>query len=186
MAEAQNVEQESQDDSSSIIFSLPINADVFRVIENMDLRVPAVIPYINSLEACSISDLNEDDRTCYICNEDYAAVQSTELAEGQAWPIKLSCGHHFCSRCLANWLNSNNTCPMCRGVLFSALSDFSTITGIEERLGLLELYALQHDLSERDEGIRAELRIFLQRRREMAAAQDPRDFEGYREPGLED
>ena len=36
---------------------------------------------------------------------------------------------------------------MCRYELFPALRDPSTIVGLEERLGILELYALQHDLS---------------------------------------
>ena len=76
--------------------------------------------------------------------------------------------------------------PMCRSELFPALSDASSTRGMEERLGLLELYALQHDLSERDEGFRAELRVFLQERRERAAAQDAREFEGYQEPEVED
>ena len=90
MAEAQDVQQETEDDSASIIFHLPTNENMFRVIENMNLRIPAVIPYINSLDACWISDLNEDDRTCYICNEDFAADQLTEQAEGQESPIRLT------------------------------------------------------------------------------------------------
>lgn len=27
---------------------------------------------------------------------------------------KLSCTHHICNKCLSEWLNINNNCPLCR------------------------------------------------------------------------
>ncbi len=35
-------------------------------------------------------------------------------------PIKLPCDHIFCEDCVAEWLERENTCPLCRAVVPSA------------------------------------------------------------------
>ena len=45
---------------------------------------------------------------CNICLEDQKAGESLHVTH---------CGHEFCKSCLNQWLNSNNTCPICRDVL---------------------------------------------------------------------
>lgn len=32
-------------------------------------------------------------------------------------PIKLSCGHVFCDKCVGEWLERERTCPMCRATV---------------------------------------------------------------------
>ncbi|CAD6185525.1 unnamed protein product [Caenorhabditis auriculariae] len=32
-------------------------------------------------------------------------------------PIKLECGHIFCTLCIETWLDTNSTCPMCRAAI---------------------------------------------------------------------
>ena len=28
----------------------------------------------------------------------------------------LNCGHNFCKKCIEEWYNTNNTCPICRNI----------------------------------------------------------------------
>ncbi|EPB75418.1 zinc finger, C3HC4 type [Ancylostoma ceylanicum] len=42
---------------------------------------------------------------CSICHGDFSS------------PTKLSCSHIFCVSCIDTWLESENTCPMCRAVV---------------------------------------------------------------------
>ncbi|KAJ1363702.1 hypothetical protein KIN20_023618 [Parelaphostrongylus tenuis] len=42
---------------------------------------------------------------CSICHEDFTS------------PAKLSCSHIFCVSCIDTWLESENTCPICRAVV---------------------------------------------------------------------
>ena len=92
MAEQQNRQQETQGDGTNGLLHFVADESMFGVIESMNLRIPAVIPYLNSLGICWRSDLDEDDRTCYICHQDYAIDQCREPSEGQEWPVRLSCG----------------------------------------------------------------------------------------------
>lgn len=36
-------------------------------------------------------------------------------------PIYLNCGHDFCKKCIDKWLESHNTCPICRKYIVSEL-----------------------------------------------------------------
>ena len=47
---------------------------------------------------------------CSICLKD-------EEIEDDDDHIRLSCGHIFCRNCIADWLDNNDTCPNCRGVV---------------------------------------------------------------------
>jgi hypothetical protein len=43
-----------------------------------------------------------DNNMCIICHEDMES------------PLQLKCQHVYCSGCIENWLNHDNTCPLCR------------------------------------------------------------------------
>lgn len=69
-----------------------------------------VFEYIKSLPSPSLTNLAADCGTCHICLEPLHFV-------------KLPCGHHFGAECIIRWLTptenaQNNTCPICRTVLF--------------------------------------------------------------------
>lgn len=53
-----------------------------------------------------------NDETCPICFENY---------HNKSKIYKLSCGHYFDSRCIMSWFLINNTCPLCRKILFSVV-----------------------------------------------------------------
>ena len=74
--------------------------------------------FLQSLPLLSLTDLPHDNKDCSICMEPYLAAQHNES------PVRLPCTHVMGKDCLQSWLNSsnlnrnNNTCPMCRAVLF--------------------------------------------------------------------
>ncbi|KAL9077209.1 MAG: hypothetical protein Q9161_000475 [Pseudevernia consocians] len=74
--------------------------------------------FLQSLPPLSLTDLPHDNKDCPICMEPYLAAQHNES------PVRLPCTHVMGKDCLQSWLNSsnlnrnNNTCPMCRAVLF--------------------------------------------------------------------
>ena len=74
--------------------------------------------FLQSLPPLSLTDLPHDTKDCPICMEPYLAAQHNES------PVRLPCTHVMGKDCLQSWLNSstlnrnNNTCPMCRAVLF--------------------------------------------------------------------
>ena len=59
---------------------------------------------------------------CAVCLED--GLQDDDNT------IRLSCQHFFCKNCIRGWLVSNNTCPMCRGVV--SQEDRNRVGGLEE------------------------------------------------------
>ena len=78
----------------------------------------AVQRFLESLPVLSPSNLTEDSQDCPICFERYEHRQHSEKA------VNLPCNHVVGKDCLLKWLTSsalnlnNNTCPMCRTVLF--------------------------------------------------------------------
>ena len=59
---------------------------------------------------------NDEEQQCIICMEECGTMNSeTGLAENA---IRLPCEHIVGSGCIAQWLRSNNTCPLCRHVFF--------------------------------------------------------------------
>ena len=68
--------------------------------------------------------LGKSDQRCFICMEDYGTVPSANGIIERA--VRLPCGHIMGSECIAIWVSStagagkknNNTCPVCRHVLF--------------------------------------------------------------------
>lgn len=91
--------------------------------DDIDLDDPTEPWFRNSqkfLRDCAVVDIRDlppDQRTCNICQEDYACEEEGERVK------MLPCGHHFGALCLDDWLGpqqqpNRNTCPMCRRVLF--------------------------------------------------------------------
>ena len=58
----------------------------------------------SGLTACEVE---AEDNECDICKEPFER------------PVKLPCGHVYCSACIGTWLKEKNTCPMDRKMLFS-------------------------------------------------------------------
>lgn len=60
------------------------------------------------------------DTTCMICLEKYSTLNiETGTLEIE---IRLPCGHGVGSSCIVTWLKTNDSCPACRAILFSAQS----------------------------------------------------------------
>ncbi|CAD6567925.1 MAG: hypothetical protein ASARMPRED_001190 [Alectoria sarmentosa] len=67
--------------------------------------------------------LGQEDQRCSICMEDYGTAPSASGIIERA--VKLPCNHILGSECISIWLSApaqggggNNTCPICRRVLF--------------------------------------------------------------------
>ena len=82
--------------------------------------------WFNRLPTVDIETLNEDDKNCSICREEYSSSSSTKDPQQEdrvEKPISLPCGHFFGDQCLKEWLApapegfGNNTCPTCRSQL---------------------------------------------------------------------
>ena len=67
---------------------------------------------------------DEKHSQCSICLEKCGEMShETGLIE---LPVRLPCQHIVGSGCISHWLQTNNTCPMCRRVFFPAQSDPDT------------------------------------------------------------
>jgi len=62
-------------------------------------------------------------QTCHICLQECDTI-STETGIIEC-PIRLPCSHVIGSACIAKWLRTNNTCPICRHKFFPAQSPTS-------------------------------------------------------------
>ncbi|KJH43796.1 zinc finger, C3HC4 type [Dictyocaulus viviparus] len=65
----------------------------FRMVYSTSYGISPTIDEINKAGICSI------------CHENFSS------------PAKLSCSHIFCVSCIYTWLESENTCPVCRAVV---------------------------------------------------------------------
>ena len=64
---------------------------------------------------------NTEDQNCIICLEKTGEMsQETGLVEFQ---VRLPCGHNVGSGCIAVWLKTQNSCPLCRRVFFRAYEE---------------------------------------------------------------
>lgn len=61
---------------------------------------------------------SDSSQPCCICLQDFGTLTSnTGVIE---CGVRLPCSHCVGSSCIATWLGSNNTCPVCRHVFFPA------------------------------------------------------------------
>ena len=86
------------------------------------------------MEQLPVADENDlpDETSCGICMDPYG---STDDPESRA---RLPCGHLMGRRCIERWLETCNTCPFCRHVLFEEDAEspaFLELQEILQRLG---------------------------------------------------
>ena len=92
---------------------------------------PAGKRFVDQLPVADENDF-PDEISCGICMESYG---STDEPESRA---KLSCGHLMGRKCIERWLETRNTCPFCRRVLYDENAespDFLELQEILQRLG---------------------------------------------------
>ena len=110
------------------------------------LSTPAATRYLDSLRVLFMEDLPVDQQTCSVCQEPYLTKDGHSNEEVVILP---ECGHIFGHSCIQKWLDPNsgdqqNTCPLCRDVLFEVphipeiLPNPLTSLSAEEYLGFLE------------------------------------------------
>ncbi|KAL2038627.1 hypothetical protein N7G274_008675 [Stereocaulon virgatum] len=76
-----------------------------------------------SLLAIPADDLPNDERKCPICMSEYYKADCDGIIEWAASLEKMGCKHVIGNRCLETWLNEENTCPLCRNILFDDHDD---------------------------------------------------------------
>ncbi|CAK7273112.1 hypothetical protein SEPCBS57363_005487 [Sporothrix epigloea] len=71
--------------------------------------------FIVAMEVVQIDSLDEDDKMCVICYNDFG----TSTPEGYTeYPLRLpKCKHIFGDRCIKTWLKDSDNCPYCRDKL---------------------------------------------------------------------
>ena len=79
---------------------------------------PNAVKYLSELVPVAVNDLEEEYHTCGICQEVCNTGDDSEQA-----CIVGPCGHMLGRSCLSRWVmpegrRPNNTCPLCRAVLF--------------------------------------------------------------------
>ena len=61
---------------------------------------------------------SDSSQPCCICLQNFGTMSSeTGVVE---YGVRLPCSHYVGSSCIATWLSSHNTCPVCRHSFFSA------------------------------------------------------------------
>lgn len=75
--------------------------------------------FLQTLTTATFTGSHEDPPCCGICCEDYVDDLGKVIAQ-------LPCGHCYHSMCISSWLSptrhpSQNTCPLCRAVLFEII-----------------------------------------------------------------
>ena len=71
--------------------------------------------FLLSLPIVRYEDLPENYQSCHICHE---LFDDPAVEENIEFPVRLPCNHVLGSDCLTIWFGHNNSCPMCRAVLF--------------------------------------------------------------------
>ena len=67
--------------------------------------------FLDQLPDISLDDIpNATD--CNICMEPFGSTEDPES------PVQLPCGHVMGRKCISRWLETSNSCPLCRHVLF--------------------------------------------------------------------
>lgn len=60
---------------------------------------------LTKLEPAQLEDVNPDDRTCTICQQEYHVSEDKKISHA---PVKTPCGHIFGKPCIIKWLD-----PLC-------------------------------------------------------------------------
>ena len=156
IAELRTREEEHHARVAEIRHSMPFfeaDADLFRragilgsreavrlqsMSRNAAARDPNSAPLTSAgkrfVEQLPVADENEysDETSCGICMEDYGSTDDPESL------ARLPCGHLLGRRCIGRWLETCNTCPLCRRVLYEEDGEspaFLELQEILQRLG---------------------------------------------------
>ncbi|KAF2642658.1 hypothetical protein P280DRAFT_506028 [Massarina eburnea CBS 473.64] len=87
---------------------------------------------------------------CSICHDPLITSESHKRLESEAHAhaaVKIQeCGHVFGQACLTAWLNSANTCPMCRAALFAETAETAEIRGEDYVRLIMDVRRIQEQL----------------------------------------
>lgn len=99
--------------------SLPIQ-------ESLD-GAPLTRPGARFVDQLPDIDLNDfpNDTSCNICMDPFGSTNDPES------PVQLPCGHVMGRSCISKWLETSNSCPICRRVLFEQEAWGSPLTETE-------------------------------------------------------
>lgn len=79
----------------------------------------------NTLIPVRADALDPTDRFCCICLQPFGPAALA--GGGSEIPCQLPCGHVFGEACIGSWILTDNSCPLCRGRVFSfGIDDRST------------------------------------------------------------
>ena len=146
--------------------------------------------FLDELPDVDLTDLQNEEEVaiCDICME---VFDNGTNADAEA-PVKLPCDHVLGRKCMARWLETKNSCPICRRVLFhhqpprenpsSAFSPFASAyqravvsdvpeTQLDALFVMVDLFALRRsmalELSVLDRLERSNVRLNSEMRREL-------------------
>ena len=91
-------------------------------------RENAKLAFLESLPPLPASDHPEAIKTCHICQEAFDNTARPEV------PVRLPCHHVFGALCISTWMSIQETCPLCRTVLFDPGSIDTSKPGWTARL----------------------------------------------------
>ena len=87
----------------------PINVIISIIYENADLPILPEETPVETFTRLNIQINDEEvnsEETCSVCLESNVNCET-------------NCSHHFHVGCLSQWVNRNNSCPLCRGNISS-------------------------------------------------------------------
>ena len=93
----------------------PTEAFTSSEVQDEVTRISPGANFLRSLPIVKLEDLPENSQSCHICKE---LFDDPTLEEKSEVAVMLPCNHIMGSECLSNWFEGNNTCPMCRAILF--------------------------------------------------------------------
>ena len=150
--------------------------------------------FLKSLPILSLIDLPDDNQDCPICMEKYLTPQHDETSWGilpprtpsdrgsnpTDPPVRLPCNHIIGKDCLRSWLQSsvlnrnNNTCPMCRTVLYNRDILANQLRDIDRMIGHLPEGTRSRHQAERTRLEEASNRLRIAREQREQRAAPPR------------
>jgi len=90
--------------------------------DSVVLSVPDTVPDgEESTNGANSANDGDGDDSCSICCEEISTAESETL----------SCGHRFHKRCIQQWVNNSDTCPLCRAVITN--DDIASTTTEQQR-----------------------------------------------------
>jgi hypothetical protein len=73
---------------------------------NIPLRNHATT-YVELIDEIALNEIKDD--MCVICLDSYSLSSNVYMN-----PVKTSCNHIYCKKCIQKWFEINSTCPVCK------------------------------------------------------------------------